>query len=460
VCTICVDYLTCADSMTITCGHTFHSECIHKWKEQSSTCPQCRVKFKNPIKLYFEQSREDRIKDDPAELRNEISELNIKLRVRDSSIEELTKEKNKSADQLKTKERELKTQQSVLESSLGTNDALKKQLTYMEKFKSAAKNAEAALHKERNKVHAYHNIQALMECNAHDIDATIRNFADNPDSFNQIGTSYVFFKKEYDRLKEAKRQLEMENRTHKKKADACSQQLKTLTEDVKNLDGQNKILTQKISQMESVADNKTSKKQKDGGRGSPRAAKRMCFDDSLDHDNNNGSLQLFDDSDNMNDENDDNNASELDAEEADSLKIADEFGLQYVATTSLTTAPPDKRPPLKDVTRLNKNSFATKMRPMGGVGSSQGKALGFVKSQVVKSEKSDLAHFKRGFNGMGGHSKTLVIPKRPNPSSGTSALNKLTSSSTTTTGKKSSFNKIPRNNTKITQFCASSIDLT
>jgi len=34
---------------------------ILRWKKESSTCPQCRVKFKNPIKLYFEQNVNDTI---------------------------------------------------------------------------------------------------------------------------------------------------------------------------------------------------------------------------------------------------------------------------------------------------------------------------------------------------------------------------------------------------------------
>ena len=103
VCSICVDYLTCGDCMAIPCGHTFHSECLYKWKDQSSTCPQCRVKFKDPIKLYFEISRDDRAEGDPAELRNEVAELKLKLRVKDSSIETLTKEKNKCEKEVKNK---------------------------------------------------------------------------------------------------------------------------------------------------------------------------------------------------------------------------------------------------------------------------------------------------------------------------------------------------------------------
>jgi len=139
VCSICADYLTCENCVTIPCGHTFHNQCIHRWKSEKASCPQCRVRFKEPIKLFFELSREDRDEDDPAELKNELTELKLKLRVKDSSIETLTKEKKKIAAENKEKEQESKSSKQLLESALGTNDALKKQLTYMEKFKNDAK---------------------------------------------------------------------------------------------------------------------------------------------------------------------------------------------------------------------------------------------------------------------------------------------------------------------------------
>ena len=70
-----------------------------------------------------------------------------------------------------------------------------------------------------------------------------------------------------------------------------------------------------------------------------------------------------------------------------------------------------------------------------------------VKSQKTKMERtgsSDFPHLKRGFNGMGGQSKVLYIPKK------TSGFKKPAPiKSETATSRKL---KIPKNNTKMTNF--------
>lgn len=422
-CAICVDFLTCEDSVAIPCGHTFHDKCIREWKKQSSTCPQCRVKFKTPIKLFFELSRDDQAADDPAGLRNQITELNLKIRMRDTSIDTLTKEKKKKEEDVKgLKDKEVNSQR-LLEDALGTNDALKKQITYMEKFKNDAKRSRSELVALQKTTESYHNIVKLMKSESRDIENTIKNFADNPDSFNQITTSYVFFKKEFDRLKESKRILEQENKTYRKKADSYSQQLRTVSSDLKQLDQQNKMLTNRVSELEQSQHSRLTqansmKRVCTSPR--PKEGKRKYLED--DENVPDEECLVFEDDDTTVESNDTGIGctQDLDLDEEESIKIADEFGLEYVPTTSLGV---DKRGPLRDIsTKSNKNSFASKLAL---------KHSGSSKVRMGQSETSDLPHFKRGFNGMGGQTKTLVIPKRP------SAVPK----------------KIPKNNGKITKFC-------
>jgi len=119
-------------------------------------------------------------------------------------------------------------------------------------------------------------------------------------------------------------------------------------------------------------------------------------------------------------------------EEEESIKIADEFGLHYVETTSVIS----ERKPLQEIKNINKNSFASKHKHSGASHNSK-------LNTVRNNETSDLPHFKRGFNGMGGQSKTLVIPSKK-PGSGV----KHGSEKKGALG----FNKIPKNNTKITKF--------
>lgn len=127
-------------------------------------------------------------------------------------------------------------------------------------------------------------------------------------------------------------------------------------------------------------------------------------------------------------------------DEEESLNIADEFGLSYVGITSAVS---DDRKPLKDITTSMKNSFASKQKQSGPNKNSK---------LHKHNGDTDLPHFKVGFNGLGGHSKKLVIPKRSGPlvikgggtGKGTASFNKIP--------KNVGFNKIPKNNTKITKF--------
>ena len=105
--------------------------------------------------------------------------------------------------------------------------------------------------------------------------------------------------------------------------------------------------------------------------------------------------------------------------------------MKCVGTTSI-----DKRDPLKEVnkngTTIVNNKFTIKSK------------------QSLKSEPlSDLPRLKKGFNGMGGQSKVLYIPKK------TSGFKKPTStvtSSVSTKGAATRKLKIPKNNTKISKF--------
>lgn len=41
--------ITNGSSRTLDCGHTFHTHCIERWKRRSSTCPNCRTPFDQPM---------------------------------------------------------------------------------------------------------------------------------------------------------------------------------------------------------------------------------------------------------------------------------------------------------------------------------------------------------------------------------------------------------------------------
>ena len=46
-CSICCEDINFVDHQisSTACGHLFHYACLKKWLENSSTCPECRVKI-------------------------------------------------------------------------------------------------------------------------------------------------------------------------------------------------------------------------------------------------------------------------------------------------------------------------------------------------------------------------------------------------------------------------------
>lgn len=41
-CPVCFETIQSDDKMVLTCGHTFHTECMVQWYASSSKCPVCR----------------------------------------------------------------------------------------------------------------------------------------------------------------------------------------------------------------------------------------------------------------------------------------------------------------------------------------------------------------------------------------------------------------------------------
>ena len=47
-CSICLESCSPQTAKTLSCGHSFHPECIHSWLKGSQTCPNCRRLIKSP----------------------------------------------------------------------------------------------------------------------------------------------------------------------------------------------------------------------------------------------------------------------------------------------------------------------------------------------------------------------------------------------------------------------------
>ena len=44
-CPICMNSMAPGSSRTLECGHTFHTQCLDRWRRRASTCPNCRAPF-------------------------------------------------------------------------------------------------------------------------------------------------------------------------------------------------------------------------------------------------------------------------------------------------------------------------------------------------------------------------------------------------------------------------------
>jgi len=430
-CTICSDYLTLSNCTACPCGHTFHYECIMRWKERSPTCPQCRVKFKEPIKLFFDLNSSEVAEVDTSALKNQLNDLEFKLKEKDRKVDAALQEQSKYVASLCTKQNEVDTLKQLLQNSQGTNDAMKRQLTYLEKFKVEAKRARSEATECNNKLASLANIEEMVKGDFRDVEVMIKKFADTPDSLNQIATSFVVLKKEFDKLKETKKKLEHERKNFRRQAEKASQeayeskeQLKVVSGDLTHLNDVNKSLQDKLNKLElsfqSPSPRSSAIKRLLAESPAPFDFKRpRIIEEDNEEEGGDGSLILFDDPPPSTTNND------TDIEALQCKELANEFGLTYVATTSTTL----HRAPLRDV---NKN------QPM--------KTNGISTKNIIK-DKPTLAHVKKGFNGMGGQSKILVLPKKAISTVMTGTLRKQTLK---TEAKKY---KLPsRNNTKISTF--------
>ncbi|XP_057305164.1 E3 ubiquitin-protein ligase TRAIP-like [Hydractinia symbiolongicarpus] len=412
-CTICSDYLTASNVTACPCGHTFHYECIMTWKEHSATCPQCRIRFKEPIKLYFEENLSGETEVDSAVLKNQLSDANLKLKEKDLSITTLRKNHLLSMNELATVTQDKNAIAQLLQNVQGTNDALKKQLSYMEKYKVEAKRAREQAGQLEKTLLEYKSIQELVRGERHEVEDMIKNFNDPSIALSQIATSYNILKKEFELLKDSKRQLEIDKKEIRRKAEAASreafeykEQLKVVSNDLTHLSDTNKSLEKKIKKLEqafaSPSPRSSAIKRLIQESPAPLDLKRLRADVVLKEQEANGSLLLFDEHDTGNDSDgrDSGYSNEIveedtiSVEEEESKELANEFGLNYVPTTSMTS----NRRPLKDV---NKNSIlklnmATK-KPT---------------STSTTTGSTCLPHVRKGYNGMGGQSKVLILPKR------------------------------------------------
>lgn len=138
-CCICSDLFDQDDDSNIsavTCGHTFHEECLMKWLATSNTCPHCRkqVNRKHIVrKLYFDKAEDyDEERDNPAKLINEVDKMRVDLRKAQTRIAEVEESKQELSDRISDILESKDALEKVYKKEKTSTSCLRKQLKFYE----------------------------------------------------------------------------------------------------------------------------------------------------------------------------------------------------------------------------------------------------------------------------------------------------------------------------------------
>ncbi|XP_006002702.1 E3 ubiquitin-protein ligase TRAIP [Latimeria chalumnae] len=210
-CTICSDFFdNTRDVAAIHCGHTFHYECLIQWFQSAPcrTCPQCRIQVTTRhiiSKLFFDVGVEEEVAPDAESLQNELDRVKAQLSVKE-------KEKRECQSIVDTVRDTLDNRNATIESlrrELGETDTLcstlKKQLKYLEQQQDGAKSAKEEARKLRNKMKSMESIEVLLQGQRAEVEEMIRDMGVGPLAVEQLSIYCVSLKKEYENLKEARK---------------------------------------------------------------------------------------------------------------------------------------------------------------------------------------------------------------------------------------------------------------
>ncbi|XP_065656185.1 E3 ubiquitin-protein ligase TRAIP isoform X2 [Hydra vulgaris] len=383
-CTICSDLLTLTDVAACLCGHTFHYHCLVAWKECSPTCPQCRHKFTTPIKLFFDLAVTDDSNVDVSTLKVQMDDLKINLTLKEQECSKIKEKQLSYEKEIDSLTHELQSMSELLQNAQGHNSILKKQISYLEKVQSDYEKSKAEVISLEKKLNSFANINVLVKADRQEVESILKNCADSSESLIQIKTSYIILKNAFDKLQDTKNKLEAEKKQLKRHIETLERECRehrgkvdSLTTDVTHLNEINKKLMEKVQNLEcsfNISSPFIQPSKKSIAESSKPVIKRSRFYDEGFNDKNT-TIELFDDSSDL--------ASCF--HENDDIEIAELYGLKNVATTNMA----EQRVPLRDI---KSSKFNIKLH--------------------TQATSSNGHLMPQGFNGMGGQSRVLVLPKK------------------------------------------------
>ncbi|XP_030843105.1 E3 ubiquitin-protein ligase TRAIP [Strongylocentrotus purpuratus] len=269
VCSICADYFesdqTC---VSCPCGHVFHEHCLLQWLETSTTCPQCRrhTTSRKLIKLYFEVQPPEDGHLDAASLKNEVGTLEVDICRKKKEISDLIAENAHNSDRVVTLNKNNKKILKKLSDEQSTNEALKKQLDLMSYRMDEAKEAKRETKRLREKLKFLERFELVMSMNADVVDNMLREFGEGPKSARELATYCASLKREFENIKDSRKQLKEENSSLRKDLnqktrvlevkskdlEAVQHSLVSLQDDVQSLEKEKKELRERYEMLQAA----------------------------------------------------------------------------------------------------------------------------------------------------------------------------------------------------------------
>ncbi|OCT85647.1 hypothetical protein XELAEV_18023818mg [Xenopus laevis] len=210
-CTICSDFFDNArDVAAITCGHTFHQECLLQWFHSAPhrTCPQCRIQVSSRQiinKLFFDIGGEEETVLDAESLKNEVDRIKASLLVKEKEKRECQGLVDSLREMLDVRNVTIQSQQKELGDMEMLCSTLKKQIKFLDKQQSETKAAKDEARKLRNKLKTMESIEVLLQSQRSEVEEMIRDMGSGQAAVEQLAIYCVSLKKEYENLKEVRK---------------------------------------------------------------------------------------------------------------------------------------------------------------------------------------------------------------------------------------------------------------
>lgn len=239
-CVICTDLFDEFGLIDVLpCGHMFHMECISKWLGQSHTCPECRKRYtkSSTMRLFFNFRDEDSapssnlLENQISAYKAQLSEKNILISSQKTQLQELRKfcaDSEECASEFKNKYLALGTENKCLQMKLKQKD---------EEMKRVMRSADE-IKQENEQMKFLKHIRSAIEGSQKETDEMLQTYQ-GPEAIKGLAATCSLLKRETVSLRQSKETLKTkvmylereirENRMKIKKQEAENQEL------VKNL---------------------------------------------------------------------------------------------------------------------------------------------------------------------------------------------------------------------------------